>query len=128
MTYDIIGQKLTQNYDIIGQNYDIIVSTMISGVPRFQMSVWCAHKLPGSSVQIRVRLGPLTLLGLCGLQIKIIKIAVDSHVDAYRLVPKSTLGPASHFTLFLALISIEKIIYSQAAEPHRKSQNDEEIS
>ena len=32
-TYDIIGQ----NYDIICQNYDIIVSTMISGVPRFQM-------------------------------------------------------------------------------------------
>ena len=34
-TYDIIGQ----NYDIICQNYDIIVSTMISGVPRFQMHV-----------------------------------------------------------------------------------------
>ena len=26
-------------YDIIGQNYDIIVSTMISGAPRFQMSL-----------------------------------------------------------------------------------------
>jgi len=48
------------------------------------------------------------------------------NVDAYRLAPKSTLGPVSHFTLFLVLISIENIIYSAA--PHQKSQKNEEIS
>ena len=48
------------------------------------------------------------------------------NVGVNRLAPKTTLGPVSHFTLFLALISIEKMIY--AAASHQKSQNDEEIS
>ena len=44
-------------YDIIGQNYDIIVSTMISGVPRFQMYLYCFQNHDGPAYMVLLHLG-----------------------------------------------------------------------